>query len=74
LDGDPESATITGVEGAVTDLIVPSVGDFVRHHDRDGRPFLARVIRRFYSYSIADGEDVDGSVTVTLELEKMMFH
>lgn len=74
MEDDREPTTITGVEGAVTDLIVPCVGDFVQHCDKAGRPFVARVIGRFYSYSIPSGEDVDGSVTVTLDLEKMTVH
>ena len=64
-------AAVTGVIGAVTDLILPCVGDTVRHCDEDGVVFMGRVTDRLYSYDLADGVNVDGDVTVTLSMSRV---
>ena len=64
-------AAVTGVVGAVSDLILPCVGDVVRHCDDDGAVFLGKVTDRLYSYDITDGVNVDGDVTVTVSLSRM---
>lgn len=69
-DQDKPAAT-TGVCGAVSDFIVPGVGDMVRHCDDGGAVFLGRVSDRLYSYDITDGVNVDGDVTITLSMSRV---
>jgi hypothetical protein len=66
-----EPAATTGVEGNVTDILLPSVGDVVRHRDSDGKFVLGRVTERVYMYDLPDGDNVQGSVIVTLTLRKL---
>ncbi|HVG27767.1 MAG TPA: hypothetical protein VM865_09190 [Acidobacteriaceae bacterium] len=72
-DEDEPRAT-TGVEGAVTDFILPAIGDLVRHRDMHGHAVLGRVTERIYVYDLPDGVGVDGAVTVTLLLERVPVH
>ncbi len=65
------ASAATGVEGEVTDMILPCVGDLVRHADSGGTPVLGRVTERVYVYDLPNGINVDGSVTVTIMLQKM---
>ena len=64
-------AAVTGVTGAVTDLILPCVGDTVRHCDDHGAVFMGKVTDRLYSYDITDGVNVDGDVTVTILMDRV---
>ena len=61
---------MTGVEGDVTDFILPSVGDMVSHQDVNGKPCIGRVTERMFSYAIPNGIEVDGTVTVYLHLDR----
>jgi hypothetical protein len=69
-----EPSVSTGVEGNVTDLLLPSVGDIVRHRDTAGNMVLGRVSERTFRYDVCDGFDVNGSVVVTLTLNKLQVH
>ena len=73
LNGRDTPSAVTGVEGPVTDLIVPSPGDFVEHRDMDGHAILGRVARRSYRYGLADGDAVDGEVSVFIWLDEVKF-
>lgn len=64
-------AATTGVEGQISDMIMPSVGDMVRHCDLDGYPFLGTVTNRIYKYDVANGVNVEGRVVVTLLLDRV---
>jgi hypothetical protein len=68
---DLEASATTGVEGAVTDFILPIVGDVVRHNDHSGQDFVGVVTQRIYDYRISHGDDVDGEVRITLMLDKV---
>lgn len=46
---------VTGVEGEVVDLLLPSVGDLVFHRDVNGRPFTGKVTERLFEYDLRDG-------------------
>jgi hypothetical protein len=67
-----EPAAVTEVEGAVTDVLLPLLGDTVCHRNAEGMRFRAHVIGRHFDYSLADGEGIDGSITVTLSLDRMI--
>ena len=71
---DTEAVATTGVAGDVTDFILPSVGDLVWHHDSTGIPIMGKVTERVYIYRLAEGVDVDGSVQVTLMLDRVPIH
>lgn len=64
-------SAITEVEGAVTDVILPEVGDTVTHRDFAGQTFRGQVLGRHFDYQLSDGEDVSGSVTVVLSLKRL---
>ncbi len=74
FNDEPKPAASTGVEGAITDLILPSKGDLVRHRNVKGVLVLGTVMQRVYVYDLDDGLDVDGTVTVTIMLEKVPVH
>ncbi len=57
--------------GPVTDLLMPSVGDTVRHCDNHGAIFMGKITDRLFSYDITDGVNVDGDVTVTLSMDRV---
>ena len=69
---ESEPAAVTEVAGDVTDAMLPSPGDTVSHRDVHGQRFRARVVGRHFDYSLNDGEDVDGLITVTLSLERLV--
>jgi hypothetical protein len=46
----------------------------VRHRNVRGALVLGTVMQRIYVYDLADGLDVDGTVTVTIMLEKVQVH
>jgi hypothetical protein len=62
-------AAVTGIEGDVADILLPAVGDLVRHTD-SGSPFQGRVTARMFEYDLPVGEDLDGKVSVTLCLDR----
>ena len=64
-------AAVSGVFGPVTDLILPCVGDIVRHRDDHGIVFMGKVTDKLFSYDITDGANVDGDVTVTVSMDRM---
>jgi hypothetical protein len=74
FNDEPEPAASTGVEGTITDFILPSNGDLVRHRNVRGALVLGMVMQRIYVYDLTDGLDVDGTVTVTIMLEKVQVH
>lgn len=65
-EGEPAAAT--GIQGDVTDIILPAVGDIVEHGD-SGHSFTGKVTERRFRHDMSTGEDVDGSVMVTLCLD-----
>lgn len=67
-------AAVTGVEGDVTDLLLPSVGDLVRHRDERGDLFEGKVTDRIFEYDIRHGVAVDGAISVTLCLDRTVVH
>ncbi len=69
---EAEPAAVTEVEGAVTDVLVPLLGDTVSHRGFDGLRFRAQVVGRHFDYSLADGAGIDGTITVTLSMQRMM--
>ncbi len=64
-------AAVTGVEGDIVDILLPSVGDVVRHHDAQGSPFQGKVTDRIFEYDIKQGLAVDGTIAVTLCLDRI---
>lgn len=62
-------AAATGIEGEVTDILLPAVGDFVRHSD-SGHPFQGLVTERQFTYDMPTGDDIEGTVSVTLCLDR----
>ena len=73
-NGETEPVTVTGIEGDVTDIILPSVGDIVRHRNSRGEPFQGKVTERQLVYNIKNGVAVDGVVSVTLCLDRTVVH
>jgi hypothetical protein len=72
---EPDPAAVTEVEGAVTDMMLPAPKDTICHTDRQGQRFRAIVIGRHFDYRFANGgEDLHGSITVTLSLDRMQTH
>lgn len=67
---EEKPAAVTGVEGEVTDIILPDVGDLIRHSD-SGHPFVGKVTERTFSYNLSEGVGINGSVTVTLSLDRV---
>ena len=71
FQGGGEPSAVTEVAGSITDVILPFPGDTVSHRDFEGRPFQGQVVRRRFDYSLSDGEEVDGRITVILSLERL---
>ena len=69
---ESEPAAITEVEGDVTDVLVPLMGDTVCHRNAQGTRFRAHVIGRHFDYSLANGTLTDGRITVTLSLDRLV--
>ncbi len=72
-----EPAAVTEVEGSITDVLMPLLGDTICHRNFEGMRFRAHVIGRHFDYSLAegmglDGAGTDGTITVTLSLDRMM--
>ena len=74
LNNEPDACAVTGVEGEVLDLLLPSVGDIVSHRDVDGKPCIGRVTERMFSYHVPNGIEVDGTISVTLYLDRTQVH
>lgn len=74
FNNEPAPVAVTGIEGDVTSILLPSVGDLVRHSDVEGRPFEGKVTERQFVYDIPHGMAVDGVVAVTLCLDKTIVH
>ncbi len=70
----PEPSAVTVAEGAITDILLPLLGDTVCHRDPGGARFRGAVVGRHFDYSLAtdaNGGEVDGSITVTLSLTRL---
>ena len=69
---ESQPAAITEVEGDVTDVLVPLMGDTVCHRNVEGERFRGQVIGRHFDYSLANGALTDGRITVTLSLDRVV--
>lgn len=65
---------VTGVEGDVTDILLPCVGDIVKHRDSEGRPFEGKVTERIFQYDVKQGMAVSGAVAITICLDRSVVH
>ena len=73
--GDPAPAAITGVEGDVSDILLPAVGDLVKHVSKAGVPFTGRVTDRVFQYDLPNSQSAgDGSILITLHLDRNVIH
>ena len=64
-------AAVTGVDGDIIDVLLPSVGDVVRHRDTQGSSFQGKVTNRICEYDLQQGLAVDGTIAVTLCLDRI---
>lgn len=64
-------AAVTEVEGGVSDVLLPRVGDTLSHRDLEGNRFRAQVMKRHFDYNLEDGEDIGGSITVVLSMKRL---
>jgi hypothetical protein len=58
-------------------MIVPLMGDTICHRNAAGGRFRGSVVGRHFDYSLAngqDGEEIDGTITVTLALAPLATH
>lgn len=74
LKGEQEPIAWTGVDGGVSDMLLPFPGDLVVHRGKNGSPITGRVVERAFSYDVADGIGVSGTITVTIFLEPVTLH
>ena len=70
FNGETSPVMVTVVEGAVSDILLPLAGDWVQHCDAEGAPFEGRVTERKFLYHLKHGTTVNGSVAVTLCLNR----
>jgi hypothetical protein len=71
---EPEPSAVTVAEGAITDMLVPLLGDTVCHRDQQEAEFRGVVVGRHFDYRLAnglEGEEIDGTITVTLSLTRL---
>lgn len=71
---EAEPSAVTVAEGAITDMILPLLGDTICHRNARGERFRGSVVGRHFDYSLAngrDGEEIDGTITVTLSLSPL---
>ena len=61
---------VTGIEGDVIDILLPSVGDRVSHNDSAGTPFSGKVTERIFKYELPNGLQIAGRISVTLCLDR----
>ena len=71
---EPGPLAVTGVEGDVADLLLPAVGDIVRHRDLEGKPFEGKVTDRIFEYDVKHGVAITGAIAVTLCLDRTRIH
>ena len=71
FEGDANPSAVTEVEGQITDMLLPTPGDTVSHINLEGKRFEGEVLRRHFDFSLEDGLDISGVVTVTLTLKRM---
>ena len=72
---ETSAVAITGVEGDIADILLPSVGDFVKHTDSAGLSFEGTVTKRIFNYELPDGRDIiSGTIVVTLCLDRIAVH
>ena len=74
FNGGTDPVVVTGIEGDVTDIILPSVGDLVKHRDMRGTAFEGKVTERQFVYDIRQGIAVSSAVAVTLCLDRTVSH
>ena len=74
FNGDGLALAVTGVDGEISDVLLPSVGDVVEHRDDGGRPFRGRVTERVFNYDLEHGHSVGGTIAVTIYLDRMVIH
>ncbi len=71
----PQPSAVTGVEGNITDLILPAVGDVVEHRNASGVPFRGRVTDRIFRYNLPRGDAIlQGDISVQLCLDRTTIH
>jgi hypothetical protein len=71
---EAQPAAITVAEGPITDMLIPLLGDTVCHRDAKDDEFRGAVVGRHFDYRLAnglDGEEIDGTITVTLSLARL---
>ncbi len=66
-----EAAAVTEIEGDVSDVVLPQVGDTVTHRDLEGHSFRAQILGRHFHYELNDGENVQGSITIVLSMKRL---
>ena len=71
FDGNGTPSAVTEVEGQIADVLLPETGDTISHTDLYGKRFEGEVLKRHFDYSLDDGMDVGGSITVTLLLKRL---
>ncbi len=72
-----QPSAVTAVDGDITDVMLPLLGDTICHRDAEGHRFRGAVIGRHFDYSLAsdpEGGQVDGTITVTLTLSHLQFN
>ncbi len=75
FNGDHAPAAVTGVEGDIADILLPSVGDLVEHVNAAGVPFSGRVSDRVFRYELTNSQDAgDGSIRITLHMDRTIVH
>jgi hypothetical protein len=70
-------AASTVAEGAITDMLVPLLGDTICHRNAEGERFRGAVVGRHFDYSLANdhsGGEIDGTITVTLSLSPLQMN
>lgn len=70
VNNEPNACAVTGVEGDVTDLILPAVGDIVSHCDQEGMPMIDMVTHRLFTYAMPNGVGIGGDVMIMLSIER----
>lgn len=74
---EQQPAAITVAEGPITDMLVPLLGDTICHRNAEGARFRGAVVGRHFDYSLADdyeGGEIDGTITVTLTLNRLQLN
>ena len=75
FNDDPSLSAVTGVEGDIADVLLPSIGDVVEHVTAAGVPFSGRVSDRVFRYDLPNSSVVSGgSILITLHLDRNVIH